>query len=124
MRNTIAIALSLFLLTTALTGCGRRGNVSEDVNGKITEPTKNTEIVKPTTQAPTESTTVPIMTETEFLTTTADRETDDSIGTTTDSMDEADSTSATSETHTGSTEPGNGGRSRRHSGIMEGNDRY
>ena len=39
MNKIIAMGLSLLLLITALTGCGRRNNVSENEDGKITEET-------------------------------------------------------------------------------------
>jgi len=42
MRKVIALLCSILLLTAILAGCGGRGNVSDDTNGKITEDFPNT----------------------------------------------------------------------------------
>ncbi len=119
MKKTIAFALSLLLLTASLTGCGRRGNVSENEDGMITDNTTHTESTAPTTTHTTQTEiiettqreTVPSTSHTEPTTT----ETSGIIG---------DMEDGTTSQGSESTDNGSRARGRRHSGIMDGNNRY
>ena len=120
MKKTIAFTLSLLLLTAALGGCGGRGNVSDNENGKITEDTSRTEATLPTvTRAPTESTTErePARTEpTTESTMPSATESTGGIG--------SSENSGTTDSDTETTAPAGRSRSGHRSGIMGGNGRF
>ena len=118
MKKTLAFALSLLLLTASLSGCGRRGNVSDNENGMITENTSRTEATLPTTHAPTENST----------TETTHRETVSPMNPTTSTTESTDTGSLTEDLvpseGNGNTGDNARSRSRHHSGIMGGRNRY
>lgn len=126
MKKTIAFVLSLFLLSTFFTGCGGRGNVSDDENGKITDNTTHTETTMPTTVRPT--TEIPSTTESTSKVTEETTEKNDLTETDT-FPDENTSESYTDETESGTysdSDNGNGrnARSGNHSGPIGGSGRF
>ena len=124
MRKTITFALSLLLLTAAFTGCGRRSNVSDDENGRITETTTHAETIRPATESTTTAETTyreTIHRETTEQNTTAES-TDDPITDSTESSFKGNDT-----TDESSTTDGNGRsrtRTEGHTGLTGGNGRF
>lgn len=119
MKRTIAFALSLLLMTATLTGCGRRGNVSTNEEGRITEDTTRTEAIT----KPTGTTVDPIptvTTESEVELTTRNTE-EPSVGST--SMTENTNVSS-SDTEESSSNVGDNSKSRSRTGITGGKKPY
>lgn len=124
MRKTITFALILLLLTASFTGCGRRSNVSDDENGRITETTTHAETIRPTTEPTTTA-------ETTYRETTHSETTEQSTVTESadDPITDPSESSIKDNGTTGESSTANGdGRSRSrtegHAGLSGGNGRF